>query len=247
MQLRKSAARPRASRAMVRAVAGARTRRSARWVASMWPMRWLYSSDHMSSNTPWRDSVSNVSGATNLVAASVMTTCTSAPAFVSSRSNSTALYAAMLPVTPSRMRLPLRLMSRFPRRLVSATVSCVAPEENAYRLLGLDADDIRHGLALDGEQAEDLGGQLCAMLGQHIVVGLSLGDDQRRGTYRLAELGGSLFPRDAQGVGTRLDQPIHGAVQTDGAAVLHRGVGGDGAPAENGGDAAVVAPHLADQ
>ena len=64
----------------------------------------------MSSRTGCRVRVSKVRGVTNLVAASVMTTCTSAPRLVSSRSNSTALYAAMLPVTPSRMRLPCRFM-----------------------------------------------------------------------------------------------------------------------------------------
>jgi hypothetical protein len=43
----------------------------------------------------------NVRGPTNSVACLVITTCTEAPSFCSPRKTSTALYAAMHPVTPS--------------------------------------------------------------------------------------------------------------------------------------------------
>ena len=48
-------------------------------------------SAHWSWNTGWRDSASNVIGVTNLVAAAVITTCTSAPRLCSSRRTSQAL------------------------------------------------------------------------------------------------------------------------------------------------------------
>src|SRR5581483_5186383 len=50
------------------------------------------------------ESACSVSGVMNFVAAGVITTRTSAPAFTRRRTNSAALYAAMPPETPTRMR-----------------------------------------------------------------------------------------------------------------------------------------------
>jgi hypothetical protein len=50
-------------------------------------------------------SVDSTNGEANCVAASVMTTLTSAPAFTSNRTRYIVLYAAMLPVIPTRIFL----------------------------------------------------------------------------------------------------------------------------------------------
>jgi hypothetical protein len=56
--------------------------------------------------TGWPDKVDSVSGETKSAAAGVITTCTSAPAFVNKRSNIIDLYAAMLPVMARIIFLP---------------------------------------------------------------------------------------------------------------------------------------------
>ena len=55
----------------------------------------------MSVMTGWPERASKVSGAMKRRAERVKTTCTETPAFCRPRSTSTALYAAMQPVTPS--------------------------------------------------------------------------------------------------------------------------------------------------
>ena len=60
-------------------------------------------------------------------------------------------------------------------------------QEDPHRLLGLDAERVRHRQALDGEETEDLAAQLYPVLGQDVVIGLPLGYDQRGGVHGLHE------------------------------------------------------------
>ena len=74
-----------------RAVAGATTITSAASATTMCPIRWSGSSPRTSVSTAWRESAPNVSGPTNVAAAGVSITTTSAPSTRSRRSSSTAL------------------------------------------------------------------------------------------------------------------------------------------------------------
>ena len=74
-----------------RAVAGATTIASAVSATTMCPIRWSGSRPRTSVSTAWRDSASNVRGATNAVAAGVSMTTTSAPSARRRRTSSTDL------------------------------------------------------------------------------------------------------------------------------------------------------------
>ena len=102
----RSSAMPAAMRAMKSAVAGATTSRSASSASRMCPISASCAASKRSSATGAPDSVCSVSGAMNLVAASVITTRTVAPALTNRRQSSAALYAAIPPVTPRTIRLP---------------------------------------------------------------------------------------------------------------------------------------------
>jgi hypothetical protein len=86
-----SLARPLAMAPSQRAVAGATRMASAVSAATMCPMRLSDCSSSGSSITGRPDSASSVSGPMKWVAASLIITCTSAPARVSSRSSSAPL------------------------------------------------------------------------------------------------------------------------------------------------------------
>ena len=100
----RSSARPCASLARKSADAGATTMASAPRDTAMWPMPSAAPDCHRSVRTGRPDSAWNVVGVTKRVAASVITTSTSTPAFTNRRVSSAALYAAMPPVTPSTTR-----------------------------------------------------------------------------------------------------------------------------------------------
>src|SRR5690606_11506496 len=106
--LTRSSARPWASLAMVLAVAGAMTTRSAQRASSMWPIAASAAASHRLVRTGCPDSAWNVCAPTKRCALSVMATCTCAPASPSRRSSSAALYAAMPPHTHSSRRCPRR-------------------------------------------------------------------------------------------------------------------------------------------
>jgi hypothetical protein len=88
------------------AVAGATTIASALSPMTMCPIRPSGSRARTSVSTGWRDRAANERGPTKWVAAGVSITATSAPSARRRRSSSTALYAAIEPVTPSPMRRP---------------------------------------------------------------------------------------------------------------------------------------------
>ena len=89
-----------------RAVAGATTITSAASATTMCPIRWSGRSPRTSVSTACRESAPNVSGPTNVAAAGVSITTTSAPSARSRRSSSTALYAAIEPHTPRPISRP---------------------------------------------------------------------------------------------------------------------------------------------
>ncbi len=103
-----SSAMPAAILPMMFAVAGATRARSRPSVISMCPMVAWSLLENSSYRTGLRESVSKVSRDTNFSALAVIATRTSAPCSVSLLSRSTALYAAILPVTPSRIRFPVK-------------------------------------------------------------------------------------------------------------------------------------------
>ena len=92
-------------RASGRSPARRRSRRRCR-PTTMWPIRPSGRRSSRSVSTGWRDRAANESGPTNRVADGVSMTATSAPSARSRRSSSTALYAAIEPVTPSPMSRP---------------------------------------------------------------------------------------------------------------------------------------------
>jgi hypothetical protein len=102
--LSRSSARPAASRARQSALAGAISTSSAQRASSMWPIAASAASSQSSVRTGRPDSAWKVSGVTKRRAPALITTCTSAPCSRSWRTSSAALYAAMPPVTPSRIR-----------------------------------------------------------------------------------------------------------------------------------------------
>ena len=104
--VRASSASPWAMRAMVLAVAGATTTRSARSAMATWSILSSVLGSNMSVTTGRWVMLPKARGDANLVAASVMTTSTIAPCWVSLLARSTALWQAMLPETPSAMVLP---------------------------------------------------------------------------------------------------------------------------------------------
>ena len=108
------------------AVAGATTIPSTVSATTMWPIRPSGSSASTSVSTAWRDRDANVRGPTNAVAAGVSIATTSAPSARSRRRSSTALYAAMEPVTP-------RPMSRPSSRPVTAGRAPAAPRRRPRR------------------------------------------------------------------------------------------------------------------
>src|SRR6187549_2225510 len=95
------------------AVAGATTTRSALSVRVMWVGSTTLSRSNWSIMTRRRVRVWNVRGPTNWVADLVMTTVTPASRWTSWETTSAALYAAMEPVTPTTISLPLRAPSFF--------------------------------------------------------------------------------------------------------------------------------------
>ena len=88
------------------AVAGATTMASAASPIRMWPIRPSGRRSSSSVSTGWRESAANDRAPTKRVAVGVSMTATSAPSARRRRSSSTALYAAIEPVTPSPIRRP---------------------------------------------------------------------------------------------------------------------------------------------
>jgi hypothetical protein len=101
-----SSASPAARRASVLAVVGAMIIRSAASATWMCPIVASSVRLNRSVNTGRPLRAWNVSAPTNSVARAVMQTCTVAPALMSRRTSSAALYAAMPPATPTTTRLP---------------------------------------------------------------------------------------------------------------------------------------------
>ena len=101
-----SSARPRASFASMWAVAGATASRSAACASATCSMASGEPGSNRSVSTGRWVTLRKVRGVTNRVAEYVMSTSTAAPPCVSLLARSAALYAAMLPLTPRRMRLP---------------------------------------------------------------------------------------------------------------------------------------------
>ena len=98
----------------VLAVAGAITIASAHTPRSTWLFHEPLRSSKNSESTAGPVSVESVRGAINSLAAGVITTCTSAPAFTRSLAKTALLYAAILPVMPSTIFFPFtffRLLS----------------------------------------------------------------------------------------------------------------------------------------
>ncbi len=110
----RSSARPTASLAIVFAVAGAITMRSADWPIAT--CRTSATPSYRSVATGLRLIASRVGRPTKRSAASVATTCTECPSSTSARMTPTALYAAMPPVTPTTM--------------VSRVLTAASPQEN---------------------------------------------------------------------------------------------------------------------
>src|SRR5690554_1051670 len=100
---------------MVLAVAGAISIKSAQSASSTWLFHCGFLSGPISDsvfvkeeNTLFLERVERVSGVTNSLAAGVITTLTLAPFFTKSLTKNAALYAAIPPVTPSKIFLPLK-------------------------------------------------------------------------------------------------------------------------------------------
>src|SRR5690606_4751102 len=129
--LTRSSASPCASFAMVLAVAGATSTRSAQRASSMWPMAASAAASHSEVRTGRPDSAWKVCTPTKRCALSVIATCTCAPASPSRRTSSAALYAAMPPHTHSSRRCPCR-------PLAAAIVRKVLPRirATAYPMVG---------------------------------------------------------------------------------------------------------------
>ncbi|OIQ65374.1 hypothetical protein GALL_530670 [mine drainage metagenome] len=125
----RSSANPCAARAMVCAVAGATTMRSAARANSICAMALGTRTSHRSVNTGRPDKAWKVASPTKRLAASVSTTCTVAPALTSSRVSSADLYAATPPVTARRMCLPWRSIAalRRPGAAAAAHAPASAP------------------------------------------------------------------------------------------------------------------------
>src|SRR5690606_26270740 len=102
--LTRSSAKPCASLAMVLAVAGATTTRSAQRASSRWPIAASAVASHSELRTVRCDTAWKLCGSTKRCAASVIATWTSAPASRRRRTSSTALYAAIPPHTHSSTR-----------------------------------------------------------------------------------------------------------------------------------------------
>src|SRR5690606_29005230 len=96
------------------AVAGAIKNKSAQRANSTWLFHLgslklsLSFSSVNEENTSFLESVESVSGVTNSFADCVITTFTSAPFFTKSRTKKAALYAAIPPVTPSKIFFPFK-------------------------------------------------------------------------------------------------------------------------------------------
>ena len=101
-----SSASPSAILAMVFAVAGATTTTSARSATATCSIESSDEGSKRSVSTGRWVMLRNASGVANLVALSVISTSTSAPAWTSLLARSTALWQAMLPVTPRATCLP---------------------------------------------------------------------------------------------------------------------------------------------
>src|SRR5690606_5682389 len=102
----RSSARPWASLAMVLAVAGATITCCAQRASSRWPIAASAPASHSEVRTGRCDAAWKVWAPTNRCAASVIATCTVAPASRRRRTSSTALYAAIPPVTHNSTRRP---------------------------------------------------------------------------------------------------------------------------------------------
>ena len=148
-----------------RAVAGATTIASAVSATTMCPMRWSGSSPRTSVSTACRDSAWNVSGPTNVAADGVSITTTSAPSARSSRTSSTALYAAIEPQTPRPMSRPssrpVTVSPRRPGRPRAATIGLEVEQGEGIGIVVVRANAstgvrVRVRLAV-GVAARDLG------------------------------------------------------------------------------------------
>ncbi len=102
-----SSAIPTLALAITSAVAGAITIASALSASLIWPICDSWVSEKVSVATGFELSVWSVSGAINSVALRVIMTRTLAPLVTSRRTSSAALYAAIPPLTPSTIVLPL--------------------------------------------------------------------------------------------------------------------------------------------
>ena len=102
----RSLAIPACKRAIRSADAGASTTKSAHFASSIWPIAASAAGSSRSSNTGWPETACRLSGVIKALAAGVIITRTSAPRSRRRRTSSGALYAAMPPLTPSRIFFP---------------------------------------------------------------------------------------------------------------------------------------------
>ena len=109
----RSSAMPWTSFAMRSAVAGAIRIGAAPRVRSICAMLLSTRGSQRSDHTGLPDNAWKVTGVTKRAPPAVSATCTSAPAFPSSRTSSAALYAATPPVTPSTIRRPLNSLMAY--------------------------------------------------------------------------------------------------------------------------------------
>src|SRR5690606_29425876 len=154
VEVSRSSARPDAARASRSAVAGATTTRSAPWPSATCGTCSTSSNTWSVAGSP--DSASHVGAPTKRSAAAVGTTRTRCPCSRSSRSSSTALYAATPPLTPSTIRMSL-LRLVWPPAVRERGASArgrtnAAPSGGGARRAGSGLGGL-FGLGLDGQQA----------------------------------------------------------------------------------------------
>src|SRR5690606_19726478 len=131
VEVSRSSARPDAARASRSAVAGATTTRSAPWPSATCGTCSTSSNTWSVAGSP--DSASQVGAPTKRSAAAVGTTRTRCPCSRSSRSSSTALYAATPPLTPSTIRMSLLRLVLAARRPRARRVRPRTHERRALR------------------------------------------------------------------------------------------------------------------
>src|SRR5437660_606324 len=176
---------------MRRAVAGATRTRSAVWPRRVWGIGSLSSHSEVRTRSDAR--AENVTSPTNRVASSDSTGMTWQPASTNRRHSSTALYAAMPPVTPRTMRRRASTAKESPASSAitpSASPSARRLLDRLLEVLGPDVDDLAALRLLAGGQLQPAGHVLVVVSPGPEPLGLGLGRGRHEQDHDSGGIGG---------------------------------------------------------